>query len=191
MNCRSATRATVSPQRIKAEPCQAARTKVRWQQQHRDKVQRKGDNLGEHDQQAPRANGEGDVDELRENQRREGDRHDVEQARLEQQDREHHDDRRLVDRQQRPLEEGLDVERAALLQLLVELGEREGVGLLDVLVEHQRKHGRHRVPRRVAHEQPAGVDCHGCHKEDGREDGLDERDDQAAMDDELHMGPSE
>lgn len=103
-----------------------------------------------------------------------------------------------------PLKERLERERSALKkhvriratpggerewvylgQLLVQLGVYQRQILVHVRVQHQRKHGRHRIDRRIPNHEPPLVERDRRKVKDGREHGLHHRDDQAAVDDEL------
>ena len=70
-------------------------------------------------------------------------------------------------------------------QLFVQLWVQQRHVLVDISVKHERKHGQHRVCRRVPNHQPPLVDRDWRKVKHGRKDGLDDRDDQAAVDDKL------
>ena len=91
----------------------------------------------------------------------------------------------LVDGDGEPSGEGGVGEGGSRAQLLVEFRVAVREGLVDVAVEDERKHGRHRVQRRVADQQPVAEE--GVRLEVGgdAEDGLADADDEAAVDDEL------
>ena len=74
-----------------------------------------------------------------------------------------------------PREEGLEREVARLLQLVVELGEAEGVGLGDILVEHEREDGARREDSRVPEDEQPVVQRDRPEVEDGGEDELRRR----------------
>ena len=84
----------------------------------------------------------------------------------------------LVNADQVPYEERLIRERPALGELLVELRVCERDLSVDVLVQHEREHGQHRVNRGITDHQEALVQRHGREVEHRGEDCLHCRDDQ-------------
>ena len=91
----------------------------------------------------------------------------------------------MVDGFPDPDEECFVVELAAFLEGLIELRELFDFVLVDVLIEDDAEDGEHGVDGGVAQHQVAVVDRDGDGVEDQGEDGLDDRDYQSSMDDEL------
>lgn len=96
-----------------------------------------------------------------------------------------HDNTALEDRFEEPDQERFNRKRASFLKCGVKWWVLHHHVNTDIVIEHEREDWQTSVDRCVTKDQHTVVDRNGDIVEDTGEDGLDDRDDQASMNDEL------